>query len=86
MNETTYRHPCANSLMQLRKDEAGRWCLFLNGREVCSYSSAERAARFIALGRTGETVIDQMRDRPRCLTDWDGSIAARNSVGRSGII
>jgi hypothetical protein len=71
MQTTVFRYPCADSLMQLRRDECGRWGLHLNGREVCNYSSPEKAAHFVALGRTGEPAIDQMRNRPRVISDWD---------------
>ena len=73
MLPTTYRYPSANSFVHLRAQDEGRWALLVDGREICSYSSAEKAAQFVARGLTGNSLIDRMPIRPRTLADWDRS-------------
>jgi hypothetical protein len=60
--------PGANLLLKATGD--GEWTLFCNGHEVCTYSSPERAARFVSHGRTGNRLIDAHQERPRDLRQW----------------
>lgn len=70
MRDPIYRHRSENGTLLLHLDAEGRWSLAFNNREVCSYPTADKAAHFVALGRTGDSRIDTMRERPRVLGDW----------------
>jgi hypothetical protein len=65
-----YRHRSDSGLMTLRKGEDGRWELMFDDRGVCSYLTPEKAAHFVASGKTGDSRIDTMAARPRTLFDW----------------
>jgi hypothetical protein len=71
----SFRLPGAELLLKPTGD--GEWALYCNQRELCTYSSPERAARFVAQGRTGNGLIDLALERPKDLQQWRQATLAR---------